>query len=909
MMKKLLLFLTLFLALQYGYSQSTYCSAGVSMVDEYISSVEFGSIQNYTMYNSSGYSDYTSMSTDLIIGQGTDITVGNGLPYNGDQCGIWIDWNHDYDFDDPDEQITVTGTPGYGPYTATVTPPSNAVLGQTTMRVRITYTGPFGPCGNTFYGEIEDYSVNILPDCMANAQFTFLDYGLSVDFAAPANYDTTQFYVEWSLGDGTTIINQSSFTHVYAAPGVYGVSLEVNDLTDSTCFDYFTQEITLDTCLANATFFAEVNELDVNAFTYFAYDAQDFDLTWDMGDGTILTGSDSIDYTYSTAGIYVITLNLVNVNDTTCSDQFTQSVDTWECDINTSLDVDLSGNYVDFQLLPPVDLSQYSVVWDFGNGNSSFQSNYAYAYYSSTGYYDVSVTIQDYLHPDCNETIESSVYINNCYANADFIWDSFGLQAAFSDDVFVSAGYDFIWDFGDGTVDTASNFIIHDYINEGNYDVTLIMLSQTDSLCADTQTVSITIDSCAAYADFGFNVVELSAGFYPYYPIDTTHYTTTWYFGDGNTSTDFSPSYNYAATGDYLVSFVVENMYDSTCTDSISMMVHAWSCDVDATITVTDNGNSNYTFSLDNMTTASGYDIYWEFGDGSSDYGSLSTSHTYTSAGAFMVFVSIYSQTDPCNDFGTALVCELDAGFSYTVNGMVVNFVTNEEYNLSTGGVNVVWDMGDGNMIYNTTSPVYTYVNDGTYTATLTLSSFFDPSCTDTYTVTFDVSDCTVEADYTYTIDSLSVEFVSNYPATNYIVEWNFGDGNTAAGQSTITHTYAAYGTYNVCLKLIDITDVTCWSEICYDINLNPQGILTVEQSSNAVLYPNPVNDVLNIEFSDVNTYHSYAIFNTLGQLVVSGSFDAGKQIQIPVSKLEKGAYILRLIDDNKVNKDFHFIK
>ena len=90
------------------------------------------------------------------------VTVTNGnLYWPADQCGIWIDWNHDYDFDDAGETITVSGTPGTGPYTASIVPPADAVKGMTRMRTRITYTGTVSPCGTTSYGEVEDYSVYV----------------------------------------------------------------------------------------------------------------------------------------------------------------------------------------------------------------------------------------------------------------------------------------------------------------------------------------------------------------------------------------------------------------------------------------------------------------------------------------------------------------------------------------------------------------------------------------------------------------------------------------------------------------------------------------------------------------------------------------------------------------------------
>ncbi|RLD52266.1 MAG: hypothetical protein DRJ05_17575, partial [Bacteroidetes bacterium] len=137
-----------------------YCSASGGG-DEYISGIEFGDINNNS--GSDGYADYTDQSTLVNMGESYDITVTNGNVYTSDDLGVWIDWNQDDDFDDAGENVVCEGgNSGQGTYSITI--PSTAVPGETTMRIRIKWSGEDcgSPCGSTSYGEVEDYSVYVL---------------------------------------------------------------------------------------------------------------------------------------------------------------------------------------------------------------------------------------------------------------------------------------------------------------------------------------------------------------------------------------------------------------------------------------------------------------------------------------------------------------------------------------------------------------------------------------------------------------------------------------------------------------------------------------------------------------------------------------------------------------------------
>ena len=126
-------------------------------------------------------------------------------------------------------------------------------------------------------------------------------------------------------------------------------------------------------------------------------------------------------------------------------------------------------------------------------------------------------------------------------------------------------------------------------------------------------------------------------------------------------------------------------------------------------------------------------------------------------------------------------------------------------------GSTFTWDFGDGTMTSGTLTPVHTYQDNGTYTATLTAK---DPSgnvIQDTAKVTVKNVAPTPNAQGPYAstsaapiafkataIDPSSVDTASGFTFT-----WDFGDGTTGTG-ATPSHAYAKTGTYDVTLTARD---------------------------------------------------------------------------------------------------------
>lgn len=203
----------------------TLCEGGATNISyEYISNVTFGSINNSSSVETGGYSDYLSLSTDIMEGASESFSVSIGNPYASDQVFIWVDWNNDLDFDDANESVFVSAT-STGPMTGSITVPSGTSAGLKSMRIRMedSANSPIGtPCGDSKYGEVEDYSINVISSgsLSNNASLTDLSSGgVSIN---GFQSNVTSYNVELPFGTTT-------FPSVTGVPADAGATTSVSN--------------------------------------------------------------------------------------------------------------------------------------------------------------------------------------------------------------------------------------------------------------------------------------------------------------------------------------------------------------------------------------------------------------------------------------------------------------------------------------------------------------------------------------------------------------------------------------------------------------------------------------------------------------------------------------------------------
>ncbi len=128
--------------------------------------------------------------------------------------------------------------------------------------------------------------------------------------------------------------------------------------------------------------------------------------------------------------------------------------------------------------------------------------------------------------------------------------------------------------------------------------------------------------------------------------------------------------------------------------------------------------------------------------------------------------------------------------------------------------------------------------------------------------------------------------------ATSY--SWDFGDQTTSTERYPEPHTYAEDGSYTVQL----ITQNYCCSDtISTDLIV---GDVAVDEPyfKPFQLFPNPVNNVLEIDWTGVESY-TLELYDITGKLILFENISSSKSIDF--QRLEAGLYILKINTGNAV--------
>ncbi|MEI6576571.1 MAG: choice-of-anchor L domain-containing protein [Bacteroidota bacterium] len=217
-----------------------YCNSGADTSADYISHVQFGSIQNSSYCQNGGYSDYSSLSTTCIVGDTLVLFVINGEPSPMTQCGVWIDWNHNGSFLD-DNPIVVTGGPTV--FTANVIVPLTAEIGDLRIRIVMNRDQLPMPCGSDHFGETEDYTLDVVPVFFHEVEIVQYVRGIT-----ESSYPISYYPEVWVYNVGDMVETNIPIHFIFNDTTIINDTITDTLNPDDELYYQFSQAITISSC-------------------------------------------------------------------------------------------------------------------------------------------------------------------------------------------------------------------------------------------------------------------------------------------------------------------------------------------------------------------------------------------------------------------------------------------------------------------------------------------------------------------------------------------------------------------------------------------------------------------------------------------------------------------------------------
>ncbi len=535
---------------------------------------------------------------------------------------------------------------------------------------------------------------------------------------------------------------------------------------------------------------------------------------WDLGNG-VITSLKNPSATYFSPGTYNIKLVIKNASG---ADSITKQnyiivhpkpvVDFTLTDSTGCFP--LKVNFTNKTTTSSGSILKYS--WDFGDGTTSELTHPSHTY-TSAGNFTVTLRVTNSF--GCVETISKNKLVNTSNGvKAEFTNTSPGVCASpvtiqFSNTSTGTGILNYKWNFGDGNSSTLKD-PQHTYTKDGTYSVSLITASSLG--CIDTVikanlvsigTVNSSFNTSGAICEgnaIQFNNTSL--------PIPGK---STWYFGDGTTSTAIHPKKTFTAAGTYIIKLV--NDFGG-CKDSVSKSIIIKSKPV-TNFSVNKTTGCQVPFTVNFSNTSTGAQTYvWNFGDGNTS-SAANPVHTYTKTGNFTVRL-ISTNSNGCSDTVTKAQYIKIQEPSIVLNNLPalgcipVTIKPSATITANESIATYHWDFGDGNTS-SAIKPVHTYTTGGTFDISLTITT--GSGCTKTTTFKEAVragekpaANFSVGSSNVCAFQPVSFTDLSTGEPDQWL--WDFGDGTTGVAQHPV-HEYQDTGWFDV--------QLITWSNTCAD--------------------------------------------------------------------------------------------
>lgn len=412
------------------------------------------------------------------------------------------------------------------------------------------------------------------------------------------------------------------------------------------------------------------------------------------------------------------------------------------------------------------------------------------------------------------------------------------------------------WDFGDGNSSTLTN-PQHTYSVPGTYTVTLVVTASNGQADPEVKlnyivvnplpTVSFTPSGNGCTVPFSVTFANSSQM--------GAEITYDWSFGNGQTSTDQTPSaVTYNSAGTYPVTLVVTNT-NTGCTNSLTQDIVV--SDYSANFTSSLEGCVGSSISFTDMSTVGTNSWNWNFGNGQTS-SQQNPTNTFPTPGTYNVTLTAQNTTSGCSStFNQDVTIHPLPTPSFSANTTVGCSPLNVTFTNTSASGSFDWDFGNGSTFSGTNPPDQTYNVDGAYTVSLTMTDA--NGCTNTTTLNnyINVAAPTVQfsMDQYNGCEPLTVQFSESSsspdPISDPIISWtwNFGDGSpTVISQTPPPHAYNE-GVYSVTLTVV--TQNGCTASLTYVDTIQVGAISNV----NFIVDPTIECAKTSIDFTDLTTF------------------------------------------------------
>lgn len=644
------------------------------------------------------------------------------------------------------------------------------------------------------YTKFHYYAVSFLP-LVANATATTSDTTLpmTVNFYSNSSGATAWF---WDFGDGGTSNSQNPL-HTYFVPGPYNINLTISNAECSFTYNYAGVTIGSGTSFpGGGNDSLHVPEPVYSCVPYemnFSNPALNtVSWLWDFGDGDTSTTENPV-HIYTDPGIY--TVSLITWDNYGNTDTIIQPSSFYLTGATADFQINYANNCTGSTVtMVNNSINAVSYLWDFGDGNTSTLSNPSHTYNTMGVNYIISLSVTD--SSGCTDFMARSYY-----AAASATINASTRRACANDTVYFTSGFlnysSYLWDFGDGITSATAN-PYHLYSDSGSYQVSLTVTDSTG--CTNTWTLPYSID--VSKPEAAFTYITTTNGCYAakveFTNISTGATSWNWDFGDGAVSSQYSPIHFYTFAGSNSVSL---HVFSGGCTDSfvVNNLIVVPSLRPDFSYIQSSECLPVTATFADSSRDAVSW--LWDFGDGATST-LQNPVHQYHSKPNGMVTLTV---TDVNGCIRSISKPNIDAMFPEvfvedSIGCTPFTFaVSDSSYNVSSW----LWNFGDGTSSTDP-SPVHTYLNNGTYSVSLTVTA---PSgCTQVISPVTHVKSTGPTSQFSLNAVVSCAPTIVNFNdistgATTW--NWNFGDNNNSVLNDPV-HIYNQPGIYDVTLIVSD---------------------------------------------------------------------------------------------------------